>query len=109
MQKIPLQLVAEGMVLGRDVFRKDSVGGIPICGKDTVLTAELVKRLNYMDIKSIYVKGHPVMLDGERSLDQALEELDRRFEKVISDPQMARIRDIYADYLQRVMGDDSGR
>jgi len=109
MQKIPLMLAQAGMVLARDVFRNDSPAGMPICGKDTVLTDTLIARLDHLDTKTIYVEGHPVWTEGERSLDDMLQDLDRRFEKVREDPLMVKLQDIYAAYLKQSMGEDGGR
>ncbi|HEY3308579.1 MAG TPA: hypothetical protein VGJ93_08995 [Desulfuromonadaceae bacterium] len=109
MQKIPLMLAKAGMVLAKDVFRNDSPSGIPICGKDTLLTDNLLTRLDHLDVKSIYVQGHPVWIDGDRSLDDLLESLDQRFKKVRQDPLTSKLYDIYVEYLKRSMGDDGGR
>jgi hypothetical protein len=109
MQKIPLMLAVADMVLARDVFRGDSAVGMPICGKGTVLTASLIARLEHLDIQSVYVEGHPVWEDGDRSMDDVLRDLDKRFEKVADDPLATKLYDIYKAYLTRSMGDDGGR
>ncbi len=105
MQKIPLMLATAGMVLARDVFRNDSPTGMPICGKETVLTDALIARLDHLDVQSIYVDGHPLNQDGERKLEDLLRDLDHRFEKVRQDPLTSKLYDIYADYLKRSMGE----
>lgn len=109
MQKIPLMIAKAGMILARDIFRNDSHGGNPICGKDTLLTEELITRLDRLDVKSVYVQGHPVWSDGDRSLDDLLEGLDQRFQKVRQDPLTSKLYDIYVEYLKRSVGDDGGR
>lgn len=109
MQKIPLHLAKEGMVLAREICRNDSTSSIPVCGKDVVLTSELIARLGHMDINSIYVQGHPVRSEGDHSLETMLGNLEHRFEKVRNDPLMSKVYDIYANYLKRTMGDDGGR
>ncbi|NVN90641.1 MAG: hypothetical protein HXX11_08525 [Desulfuromonadales bacterium] len=109
MQKIPLKLATAGMVLARDVFRNGNTVGFPVCGKTTVLTETLISRFENMDISSIYVEGHPLWDDGDRSLEDMLGDLDQRFTKVRQDPLMAKLHDIYADFYKRSMGDDSGR
>lgn len=109
MQKIPLMAAKSGMVLVRDVFRSESASGIPICGKDTELTDALIARLDNLKVQSVYVEGHPVWAEGDRSLDDILGALDSRFEKVRQDPLTAKLRDIYADYLKRSMGETGGR
>ncbi len=109
MQKIPLMLAEPNMVLARDVFRGDSPAGMPVCGKGTVLSDTLIARLDHLDIQSIYVEGHPVWADGDRSLDDVLRDLDKRFEKVADDPLTTKLYDIYKAYLIKSMGDDGGR
>jgi hypothetical protein len=109
MQKIPLMLAVADMVLARDVFRGDSPAGMPVCGKGTVLTNSLISRLEHLDIQSIYVEGHPVWEDGDRSLDDVLRDLDKRFKKVSDDTLTTKLHDIYKAYLIKSMGDDGGR
>jgi hypothetical protein len=109
MQKIPLMAAKAGMILARDVFRSESASGIPICGKNMELTDSLIARLENLNVQSVYVEGHPVWEEGDRSLDDILRELDSRFAKVRQDPLTDKLHDIYADYLKRSMGESGGR
>lgn len=109
MQKIPLKLAVAGMVLARDVFRNGVSSGLPVCGKKTVLSTQLITRLENMDVASVYVEGHPLVEDGDRSLDDVLHELEHRFVRVRQDPLMSRLHDVYAECYRRSRGDDSGR
>ncbi|MEI6207263.1 MAG: hypothetical protein WCP20_10800 [Desulfuromonadales bacterium] len=109
MQKIPLMQAKAGMVLARDVFRGDSSTVMPICGKDTVLTDDLIKRLDQMDVQSVSVQGHPVWEEGELSYEDLLRELDRRFEKTMQDPLNSILYDVHKAQLIRSMEGDSGR
>jgi hypothetical protein len=104
MQKIPLMLAKVGMILARDVFRGNSPIGIPICGKGTLLTDALIARLDNMDVQTVYVEGHPVWEDGERSVDDIVRELDGRFIKSRQEPLNAVLYDIYKAYLIKSMG-----
>jgi len=104
MQKIPLMLAAADMVLARDVFRGDSAAGMPVCGKGTVLTDSLIARLEHLDIQSISVEGHPVWEEGDRSIEDAIKELDYRFSKVIDDPLTAKLYETYKAFLTKSMG-----
>ena len=108
MQKIPLMQASAGMVLARDVFRNDSPIGMPICGRRTVLTDALIARLDNLDIQAIYVGGHPVWEEGDRSFEDMVRELDQRFEKVRNDPLTARLYEMYVEHLKRSMGDAGG-
>ena len=88
-----------GMILARDVFRGDSLVGIPVCGKGTELTDSLIARFGHMDIQSIHVEGHPVCEEGDRSLEDLLRELDERFCKTIHEPLNAMLHDLYKTHL----------
>lgn len=109
MQKIPLLLATPGMIIAHDVFRSDNPAGMPICGKDTVLTESLIARLKHLNVATLYVEGHPIWENGDRTLEDELRDLDRRFEKVHHDPLTEKLYEIYADFLKRSMGGDSGR
>ena len=109
MQKIPLMRATAGMVLARDVFRNDSPVGMPVCGRHTVLSDTLIARLGNLNVTTVYVEGHPVWEDGDRSLEEMLVELDRRFEKVRNDPLTLKVYEMFVDHLKRSMGDSGGR
>lgn len=111
MQKIPLMCAQSGMTLARDVYRNESDNpvGMPVCGKGTVLTDVLISRLDHLDVKTVYVEGHPVWTEGERTLGDMLHDLDARFEKVRNDPLTSKLQTIYANYLKNSMGESGGR
>lgn len=109
MQKIPLMLAKTGMILARDVFRADSPVGIPICGKGTELTDSLIVRFDNMDVQTVYVEGHPVWEEGERSIDEILLELEGRFVKTLHEPLDLLLYNIYKAHLIKSMGDDRDR
>ncbi|HXE96958.1 MAG TPA: hypothetical protein VN642_11165 [Dongiaceae bacterium] len=107
MQKIPLRFAKTEMTLARDVFRGNSPSGIPVCGKGTVLTDVLIKRLENMDVQTVYVEGHPVLEEGELSFDDHLRELDGRFIKTLHEPLNAMLYNIYKAHLIKSMGGES--
>lgn len=109
MQKIPLNLAEADMVLARDVFRNDSPAGIPICGKGTTLTESLIGRLAHLGVQSIYVEGHPVQQEGERSLEEQLADLERRFSKTGANRYNQVLLNVYRKHITAMMGDDGGR
>ena len=104
MQHIPLQLAKDGMILAREVARPDNPSGAPICGKGVELTSSLIERLKNMDVQHVCVEGHPVWLEGDKTLDEQLAELHRRFRKVGSHPLMNKVRDIFAAQIMKSMG-----
>ena len=73
-----------------------------------MLTNELIRRFDQMDVKSIYVQGRPVVVEGGATLETVLENLEHRFEKVRTDPLMSKVFDIYTAYIKRTMGADGG-
>jgi hypothetical protein len=95
MQKIPMALVLPGMILAQDIKNEDNPDGPPLCGKGVHLTDSLIARLHRMDIQSITVEGHPARVEGEQSLEEELAVLDKRFKKVIDDPLMKKLKDMY--------------
>lgn len=109
MQRLPIALAEAGMVLAKDVFREDNVGGPPICGKDITLTLTLIDRLKRMGINKIVVQGHPVQMAGDKSPEEILRDLDRRFRKVGNDRLTGKLKEIYRAYLMRVSGEEDGR
>ncbi len=85
MQEILSAQADEGMVLAKDV---ETPEGRVLCGKGTVLTANLIARLHKMDIIYIVVEGHPVEVKGEKSLKEELEDVEKRFSRVKDTPPL---------------------
>lgn len=105
MQKIPLASAVTGMVLARDIVRNDNPKGPPICGKGGTLTDSLIERLKRMGVSTVTVEGRPVRMEGDKSLEEILEDLDRRFNKVEDDPLTGKLKKIYRQYLIRTLGE----
>jgi hypothetical protein len=104
MQKIPMVLAVPGMVLAQDIKNEDNPDGPPLCGKDVGLTSGLIERLSRMGVQSLTVKGHPVKMEGEKTLEEELASLDKRFKKVIDDPLMKRLKEMYRVRIIRTEG-----
>ncbi|MBI5633511.1 MAG: hypothetical protein HZA15_08555 [Nitrospirae bacterium] len=109
MQNIPISLAAAGMVLAKEIKTDDNPASPPICGKGVTLTASLINRLAGMGVQSVVVEGHPVRLEGEKTLAETLEILDKRFAKVSGDQLMQRLREIYRKQIIRSLGDADGQ
>ncbi len=95
MQKIPIVLATPGMVLALDIRNADNPDGPPLCGKGVTLTESLIQRLQRMGVQSLTVEGHPVKMGGEKTLEEELAVLDKRFEKVSDDPLMKKLKEMY--------------
>lgn len=99
MQRIPISLAKPGMLLAKDLVRPENPAGPAICGKGMELTDSLLERLRNMGIQSLTVQGHPVWMDGDKTLEQLLQELDHRFSHVDQDPLTSCLKDVYRKYL----------
>ena len=89
MQKILTAQASAGMVLAKDVLTGE---GRVLCGKGTVLDQGLIDRLTRMEISHITVEGHPVVIEGEKTLEQELLDLDARFAKVTKIPPLMYLK-----------------
>ena len=109
MQTIPIAKAEAKMVLAKDVKRPDNPNGPTLCGKDVLLTSSIIMRLRDLGIQTLTVEGHPVWLDGDISLEEQLEALERRFKKVANNPLMLKLKEIYRTQILRSMGESDGR
>ncbi len=109
MQRIPMMLALPGMVLARDICRQDAAGGPPICGKGMTLTVTLIERLKRMGVQTVTVEGHPVIMEGEKTPEELLGNLERRFRKAEGDPLTGKLKEIYVAQLAKESGERRGR
>ena len=107
MQSIPIALAKPDMVLSREVRRPDNPTGPPICGNGIILTESLLERLKTMGIQTVTVEGHPVKFEGEKCLNDLLQELDHRFSKVSHDSLMQTLKEMFRKKLMQSWGDDA--
>jgi hypothetical protein len=109
MQNIPITLAAAGMVVAKEIKSTDDPSSMTICGKGVALTASLIGRLQSMGVQSVTVEGHPVKMEGESTLEEMLTALDNRFSRVLDDPLMMKIKDMFRRQIFRSMGASDGR
>ena len=109
MQTIPIATAEAEMILSKDVKHPDNPDGPPLCGIGVVLTTSLIMRLRNMGIQTLTVEGHPVWIEGDISLEEQLDALERRFKKVANNPLMLKLKDIYRMQILRSMGAVDGR
>ncbi len=79
MQRILLAQAGEGMILAKEILNPE---GMVLCGAGTSLSPALIERLVNMDVVDITVEGHPVNIEGEKTLQEELQEIDMRFQRV---------------------------
>ena len=103
MQKIPIGLAQDGMVLEKPVMREN---GMVLVGEGTGLTSALIGRLENMGISKIVVKGEPLDLDeaggGNTSFTKRIERLDHLFRHYTDDEWMLKVKEfVRAYYLEK--------
>ena len=79
MQRILLAQAGPGMVLAKEILNPD---GMVLCGAGTALSEALIERLANMEVVDVTVEGHPVNLEGDKTLQEELQEIDLRFQRV---------------------------
>ena len=89
MQDILSAQATPGMVLAKDVLTPE---GRVLCGKGTVLTETLIERLQKIELPFITVQGHPVKVEGEKSLVEEVAELEARFRDVGQIPPLVYLK-----------------
>ncbi|MBI5556126.1 MAG: hypothetical protein HY885_00650 [Deltaproteobacteria bacterium] len=89
MQQILTLQAAEGMVLAKDVEMPD---GRILCGKGTPLTPAIIDRILKMDISHITVKGQPLSVEGGKTLEEELRDIEKRFSRVKHVPPLMYIK-----------------
>lgn len=103
MQNIPIFQSQPGMILAKDVVRPDNPNGPPLCGKGVELTAPLIMRLQNMGVQSLIVEGHPLWLEGDKTREELLADLDHRFRRLADHPRMQVIKAVYRDCIIKSM------
>jgi len=78
-QRILLAQAGPGMILAKEILNPD---GMVLCGGGTALSEALIERLVNMDVVDVTVEGHPVNIEGEKTLQEELQEIDLRFHRV---------------------------
>lgn len=79
MQRILLAQAGPGMILAKEIFNPE---GMVLCGAGTALSEALIERLSGLDVVDVTVEGHPVNVEGEKTLQEELQEIDLRFQRV---------------------------
>jgi len=106
MQKIPITLAEPDMILAQPIMQPDKPDGLPIFGKGAELTATSIERLKLKGIQSVAVEGHPVIIEGEESLDEILIMMEQRFEHLHDDEYMMNILETFKKQISHAFGVD---
>ena len=93
------------MVLEKPVMRPDKPEGLAVFGKGIKLTAAGIERLKQIGVQAITVEGHPVIIEGEETLEQVLANMAHRFRQVRDNPEMMQLLDLYQTQIKRNFGE----
>lgn len=100
MQRILITQAEPGMVLAKSVSLP---GQANLCGPGTPLTEALIHRLTIRGIKRIFVQGHPIPGRGDLPVEERLEQLKERFDRVRGNPVMDAVeRSLAHEMSERV-------
>jgi hypothetical protein len=92
--KTPVDELEPGMKLARPVLNES---GIVLLSEDTKLTETTIEKLRSMDVDIVYVKG---LSKQERSKEEVLLELYKRFEKVEQEPYMDMLKRVVKEHIE---------
>jgi len=95
MQRLPLSYIKPGMKTYEEVV--DSQGRV-LCGKGIEITEEMLKKFQELGINYITVEGNVVKLPWEKTLEEELVELERRFSEV-KEESLLQIKEIIKELL----------
>jgi hypothetical protein len=82
MKRVVIQELLPDMVLAKPVM---NTNGLPIVAVGTILDGPIIKRLQRLEIASVYVDGAPED-SGGKTLTELEAELEHRFRRVTHDP-----------------------
>lgn len=93
-KKIPLSDIEPGMMIVKPLTMKN---GMVILGEGVTLTPAWVERLQEMDIDGVYIDAPD---EQKLSKEEALLELDNRFQPVADKPYMIRLKAVLREHIE---------
>jgi hypothetical protein len=96
MQRVSINKLKPGMVLAKSITNES---GMVLLSEGTALTDSLIMRLNRMDITSVSIEGAST---SDKSREERLSELDRRFSKTEKEAYMDVIKGAIKAHIEEV-------
>jgi hypothetical protein len=87
-----------GMILSKPVI---NANGVVMLAEGTELTASLIDKIDGMDIEAVSVKGAP---QSGATLEQMMDELNKRFKGVEKAPYMDIIKKAVREHIEELYG-----
>jgi hypothetical protein len=95
MQRLPLSYIRPGMKTFEEVV--DAQGRV-LCGKGVELTESMLQKFQELGVSYITVEGTPVKLPWEKTLEEELELLEKRFSGV-KDEFLLHVKEVLKEVL----------
>jgi hypothetical protein len=97
MRRISIDKLEAGMILAKPLLR----GSMVILGEGTNITEAWISRIEDMDITHLFIEGA-----AEQAVpkEEALAQLDRRFEKVLDQPYMTPLKKLVKEHIEGLYG-----
>ena len=97
MRKISIDKLKAGMVLAKPLLR----GTMVVLGEGTALTETWISRIEDMEIDSVFIEG-----SAEQAVpkEEALSQLDSRFQHVLDQPHMMALKMIVKEHIEGLYG-----
>jgi hypothetical protein len=92
--KTPVNELEPGMKLTKPVLNES---GMVLLSEDTELTDATIEKLRNMNVDVVYIKG---LSKPERSKEEVLLELYKRFEKVEHEPYMDMLKRVLKEHIE---------
>ncbi len=93
-KKIPLSDLEPGMIIVKPITMKN---GMVILGEGVELTKSWVERVQEMDIDGVYIDAP----EGQKiTKEDAIAQLDARFQPVVDRPYMIRLKAILREHIE---------
>lgn len=93
-KKIPLSDIEPGMIIVKSLTMKN---GMVILGEGVTLTPAWVERLQEMDIDGVYIDAPE---EQKLSKEEALLQLEERFQPVAEAPYMIRLKAVLREHIE---------
>lgn len=100
MRKIAIESAVAGLKLARPITN-DS--GVTLFGEGVILDERSIERIKTLGVDYIYIEG---MISPRRPLEEELEELEKRFRRVIDVPYMTTIKTAVREYILSLYDDE---
>jgi hypothetical protein len=98
--KVSAEKLEPGMILAQKIERAD---GIMLSNKGAELTPSLISTIRRMDMEFVLIEGDAFASEEERQahLQGLLNELDARFSRVVEDPILNHLKELFAEKIRQ--------